>query len=99
MHVAMSNGKPNEDISADMFTAGVSVTTRIYMGVEANDSLFKARASFLDFNLGVGIGTGTGIKDESFDFKVVGCGFQIGRKVSISVFGSTVGVDFGRLFG
>ncbi|KAG0337810.1 hypothetical protein BG005_003932 [Podila minutissima] len=96
MHVAMSNGKPNEHISADVFTAGVSVTTGTYMGVEANVSLFKAKASFLDFNLSVGIGTGTGIKD---DFKVAGCGFQIGCKVSISVFGSTVGVDFGRLFG
>lgn len=99
MHVAKSNGKPIEQVSVDVFTAGLGATAGSYVGAEANVSLFKAEASIFDLNLGVGVDTGAGIKDDSLDVRVAGCGVQIGRKVSISAFGSSFGIDFGRLFG
>lgn len=98
MHLAQSKGKPIEQVNVDVFTASASATAGTYLGVEAGVSLVKAEASLFDLNLGVGVDTGAGIKDESLDVKVAGCGFQIGRKVSISVFGASFGIDFGRLF-
>ncbi|KAJ4163154.1 hypothetical protein NW754_014577 [Fusarium falciforme] len=99
MHLAKSNGKPIEQVNVDVFTAGVGVIGGSYLGAEANVSLFKAEASIFDLNLGVGVDTGVGIKDDSLDLHLAGCGIQIGRKVSISAFGSSFGIDFGRLFG
>jgi hypothetical protein len=98
MHLAKSKGKPIEQVSVDVFTVSVGATAGTYMGLEANVSLIKAEASIFDLNLGVGVDTGAGFKDDSLDVKVAGCGFTIGRKVSISVFGAGFGVDFGRLF-
>ncbi|KAM5358216.1 hypothetical protein ACJZ2D_015491 [Fusarium nematophilum] len=99
MHLAKSSGKPIEQVSVEVFTADVGVTAGDYVGAEANVSIFKAEASIFDLRLGVGVDTGFGVKDDSLDFHVAGCGIQIGRKVSISVFGSSFGIDFGRLFG
>jgi hypothetical protein len=99
MHLAQSTGKPIEDVNVDVFTASVSATAGTYVGVEANVSLVKAEASIFDLNLGIGVDTGFGIKDDSLGAKFAGCGIEIGRKVSISVFGSGFGIDFGRLFG
>ncbi|KAI8605354.1 hypothetical protein EDD21DRAFT_432101 [Dissophora ornata] len=99
LHVVQSNGKQIEQVSVDVFTAGIGATVGSYMGVEANVSLIKAKASIFDLNLVVGVNTGARIKDESFEANVAGCGFQIGRKVSISAFGSSFGIDFGRLIG
>ncbi|KAK3076070.1 hypothetical protein LTR53_000010 [Teratosphaeriaceae sp. CCFEE 6253] len=78
--------------------------------VEEEGTIFKpytaeARASvmYLAKSSGkpieVGVSTGIGIKDDSYEAKVLGWGFQIGRKVSISVFDNSFGIDFGRLFG
>jgi len=99
MHLAQSTGNPIEDVNVDVFTASASATAGTYVGVEANVSLVKAEASIFDLNLGLGVDTGLGIKDDSLGVKFAGCGFEIGRKVSISVFGSGFGIDFGRLFG
>ncbi|KAF9177428.1 hypothetical protein BGZ51_008769 [Haplosporangium sp. Z 767] len=82
-----------------LLTAEVGATVGTYVGAEANVSLIKAKASIFDLNLGVGVDSGIGIRDDSFDARVLGCGIQIGRKVSISAFGSSFGIDFGRLFG
>ncbi|KAF5001154.1 hypothetical protein FDECE_11051 [Fusarium decemcellulare] len=99
MHLGKSTGKPIEQVNVDVFTASVGATAGSYLGAEANVSLFKAEASIFDLNLGAGVDTGVGIKDDSLALNLAGCGIQIGRKVSISVFGSSFGIDFGRLFG
>ena len=52
--------------------------------------------SVFDFNLGAGVSTGAGIKDDSLDLKLAGCGVKVGRKVGISAFDNEIAVDFGR---
>jgi hypothetical protein len=83
MHLAQSTSNSIEDVNVDVFTA----------------NLVKAEASIFDLNLGIGVDTGFSIKDDCVGAKFAGCGFEIGRKVSISAFGSGFGIDFGRLFG
>jgi hypothetical protein len=109
VHVVQSKGKAIEQVNVDVFTAHANATASsinigdrdllVYVGADAGVSLFKAEASIFDLNLGVGVETGAGVKDGSLDVHVAGCGFQIGKKLSISVFGSSFGFDFGRLFG
>lgn len=99
MHVAKSTGKPIEQLSVDVFTAQASASAGAYLGVEAGVSLISAEASIFNLTLGVGLDTGAGIKDDSLEVKVAGCGMTVGRVVSISAWGSTFGIDFGRLFG
>ena len=65
---------------------------------EAGVHLPKVEASAFDLNLGVGLDTGGGIKDDSLEVKALGCGVTVGRKVGISVFGASFGIDFGKLF-
>ena len=67
-------------------------------GLEVGVSLFKTRAGPINFNLGVGADTGIGIRDDSFTLKAVGCGFTVGRKWEISVYGTSFGIDFGTFF-
>jgi len=47
----------------------------------------------------LGVQTDIGLKDYSFGTHVAGWGYTIGKKTSISAFGSSFGIDFGRLFG
>lgn len=104
MHVAQQKGTPIEQVSVDVFTAGASATLGMtgdfttYAGVDARLSLVKAQASIFDLDLGVGVETGVGIKNGSFDAHVAGCGVSIGTIMSISAFGCSFGIDFGRLF-
>ena len=99
MHLVQSKGRPIEQVNVDVFTARASATVGSYIGADAGVSLIKAEGSIFDLNLGIGVDTGAGIKDESLDIHALGCGFQVGRKVSISVFGNSFGLDFGRLVG
>lgn len=66
------------------------------LGIGISANLIDGKASVFDFTLGVGLDTGVGIEDDSFTFEALGCGFTLGRKVGISVLGSSFGVDFGR---
>ena len=99
-HTAQKKGRPIEQATADFISASAGAEFgSLYTGVDANLSLIKLKASVFDLNIGVGVETGAGIKDGSLDLHLAGCGFQIGRKVSISVFGGSFGIDFGPLFG
>ncbi|KAF8980009.1 hypothetical protein BGZ46_004772 [Entomortierella lignicola] len=98
LYLVQTNGKPIEQVNVDVFTVGVGARTGTYLGAEAGVSLIKAQASIFDLNLGLGVDTGFGIKDDSVDVHYAGCGFQFGRKVSVSAFGSSFGIDFDRLF-
>jgi hypothetical protein len=65
---------------------------------EAGLHLVDAQASIFNLKIGAAADTGLGIADDSVTVKALGCGFSLGRKVEISVFGSGFGIDFGRLF-
>ena len=50
----------------------------------------------VDLNLGVGVSTGAGIKDDSVNVKVAGCGVTVGRKIGVSVFDNSISFDLGK---
>jgi hypothetical protein len=56
-------------------------------------SLVELKANAFDLNIGVGVETRGDFKDGSVDLHVIGCGFTVCRKVSISVFGGSFGID------
>ncbi|KAG9063304.1 hypothetical protein KI688_004186 [Linnemannia hyalina] len=98
-HTAQLKGKKIQQVRLDVLGADASATVGTYLGVDANVSLMKAQASIFDAQIGLGVDTGVGIKDDSVQMEVGGCGVTLGRKVAVSVFGTSFGVDFGRLFG
>ncbi|ETN44554.1 uncharacterized protein HMPREF1541_10224 [Cyphellophora europaea CBS 101466] len=108
MHVVQEKGRAIERVNVDVFSANASAELSYidlgdgpiatYVGADAKLSLFKAEASVFDLELGVGVETGAGIKNGSIDAHVAGCGVTIGKRVSISAFGSSIGIDFGKFF-
>ena len=66
------------------------------LGIGLSANLVHATGSVFDIVLGVGLDTGFGVKDDSITAEVLGCGITLGRKVGISVFGSSFSIDFGR---
>lgn len=47
--------------------------------------------------LGLGLNTGAGVKDNSLQAKVLGCGLSLGQKVGISLFDNEISIDFGKI--
>ena len=109
MHTLQSKGRPVEQVSFDVLAASVGTDVGYldmgnglkfgtYAGAGAELNLFKADASVFDVKLGVGVQTGAGIKNGSIDAHIAGCGVTIGKRMSISVFGNEIGIDFGKFF-
>lgn len=92
MHISGKHG-----VDVEVLTVGTSVSVGSYTGFEVGVSLFKGGAAGFEIDLGVGLDTGIGIKDDSFSVELEGCGFTIGRKIGISVFGASLSLDFGGL--
>lgn len=68
----------------------------LYAGAGVGFNLAGGSASIFDFNLGAGLSTGAGLKDESIELKLAGTGVTVGRKISISVFDNSFGIDLVR---
>ena len=66
--------------------------------MEASANLVDLKASVFDLKIGVAADTKIGIKDDSATVGVGGTSITLGRKIGISVFGTGIGVDFGRIF-
>ncbi|MCJ1376997.1 hypothetical protein MMC17_000087 [Xylographa soralifera] len=108
-HVADTKGHPITQFSVDMLSAKASASVGgvaggndgfpAYAGVDAKVNLVDVQASVFDLNIGLGVQTDIGLKDYSVGGHLAGCGFTVGKKTSISAFGSSFGIDFGRLFG
>lgn len=64
-----------------------------YIGAGASLNLIKTSASIFDLTLGAGVDTGFGIKDDSVTIKALGTGITVGRKIGISVLGSSFDID------
>lgn len=97
LHIGQTKGKPIRQVSVDVLRIDTSTTVGTYLGADANVSLVKAEASMFEVQLGVGVDTGFGIKDDSLTAKVGGFGVTVGRKMSIEVLGSSIGIDFGKV--
>ncbi|KAI1890252.1 hypothetical protein AGOR_G00151800 [Albula goreensis] len=79
---------PNAGASTEISEAGVSVMTR------AELAAVEAAAGPVNAKIGLGIDTGAAVKDGSVEAKVLGCGVSLGRKTSVSVFGTEIGLSF-----
>ena len=47
--------------------------------------------------LGLGLNTGAGVKDNSLQAKLLGCGLSLRQKVGISLFDNEISIDFGKI--
>lgn len=92
--------KPIEQVSAKFFNASVGAhQSSTSASAGARVSLVDADVSAFGLHLGAGVSTGGGIEDDSISVKALGCGFQVGRKIGISLFDNEISFDFGKLFG
>eukprot|EP01084_Bolivina_argentea_P214776 364595_1 len=101
MHIVSDQDNPVTSVDVSIFNARVDAwfgvgKGKFGIGFGASVNLITIQASFFYCNLGVGVDTGIGIKDDSLTMQVLGCGFTIGRKIGISVGGSSFGVDLGN---
>ena len=69
------------------------------VGYEASAHLVKGSASMVDFQVGAGVSSNIGIVDDSVSVKLLGIGFNLGRKNGICIFDNCIGIDLGALFG
>lgn len=108
-HVANQKGRPIETFEVDIgsvktgaiiagIAGGPDHMLPTYVGAGASINLVDAKASVFDLTLGLGVGTDIGIKDGSWNSHVAGCGITVGKKIGISVFGSSIGIDISRFF-
>ena len=88
-----------EDIDVQFLcaSAGSSVSFT-HAEIGAKLTLAAGDVGGFHYHVGAGVGTGGGIKDDSLSLKVAGTGVQVGRKVGVSLFGTEVSYDFGKLF-
>ena len=86
-----------EQVDAQFFSASAGVSSSAtHAEAHAKVTLAGGEVSMFNFHLGAGVSTGAGIKDDSVNLKVAGCGVKVGRQVGISVFDNEFGVDFGK---
>lgn len=107
-HVANNEGHPISQYSADILTAkagagvggmsGGSDGFPCYAGADANLNLFDLKASVFDAQVGLSAQTDVGLKNYSVGGHVLGAGFSVGKRCSISTPFGGIGIDFGRFF-
>ncbi len=89
--------KAMEQVDAHFFSADAGYSySSFHIEGNAGLTLADCHASIFDLHLGLGVSTGAGIKDDSLSVKVAGVGFQVGRKIGISVLDNSFGVDLGK---
>ena len=95
-----TSGTSNLDsVNFDVLSAETKAEiSNTFIGAGANIRLVGGNVSIFHFDVGAGVSTGIGIKDDSISTEIAGTGVTVGRKCEISLFGSKVGVDFGKLF-
>ena len=90
----------NDELTPINFDIGTAkagtVTSNTYAGADAKLKLAGGSAGPVDLNLGVGVSSGVGIKDDSVNVKVAGCGVTVGRKIGVSVFDNSISFDLGK---
>lgn len=107
-HVANNTGHPITQYGADFFSAnasaGVSGVTGgndgfpVYAGAGAELNLLDVNGAGFDAKVGLNAQTDIGFKDYSFGGHVLGAGFELGKRISVSTPFGSVGFDFGVFF-
>ena len=89
---------PMEQVDAHFFSADAGYNySKFHIEGKAGLSFADIHASAFDLHLGLGVSYGIGIKDDSLSVGLGGVGFQLGRKVGISVLGNSFAVDLGKI--
>ena len=84
-------------LEANFFTTSVGAEyLLLYKGSNAKLTLVEGDISGVSYHVGFGVSTGAGIKDNAIQLKLIGCGFSVGRRISISVLDNEFGLDFGK---
>ena len=73
----------------------------IMLGAEgkARATLGEINYLFIHLHYGVGVSATAKLEDGTLEFKIVGTGFKIGKKMGFSILGNEFSVDIGDLFG
>lgn len=73
----------------------------IMLGAEgiARATLSEANVGPLYLHFGVGVSAAAKLEDSTLEFKLVGTGFKIGKKMGFSVLDNEFSIDIGDLFG
>lgn len=98
MNIFQKNGIRAEQVDFDIIQAKVSGQFGTYVGFNAALNLVSGQVGPFDATLGVGVATGVGVRDEAVELKLLGCGFTVGKRIGISVAGTSVEINFGRFF-
>lgn len=73
-------------------------TEGVAANAEARLKLFDGGAAGIGIRLGIGASTGGSVGKGGVDVKVLGCGFSIGKTMSIRAFDNELAVDVPKLF-
>ena len=90
---------PDQNVEIDIGQAKArGWATPVGAGVDASLNAVDVKLGPLDATVGLSASTGVGINDDSLKVELLGTGISLGRRIGVSIFGFSVGIDFGRLF-
>jgi hypothetical protein len=105
LHTAQLQGRKIEQGREDDLSLKVEAEVQtvwdavpVYAGVGASANIVDVEAGPVTGTVGLGVDAEVGYKDQSVGFKVLGTGVRLGRVCEISVLGSKIGIDWGKLF-
>ncbi|KAH6855603.1 hypothetical protein B0I37DRAFT_350760 [Chaetomium sp. MPI-CAGE-AT-0009] len=102
LHIAQQKGAKIEQLHVDVLAVkgGAQIQSAmgvpVYAGADAGAYLVDADVGAFHGALGLAADTEIGCKDQSIGCKVLGCGLKVGRVCEVSVFGSSIGIDWGK---
>jgi hypothetical protein len=102
LHIAQQKGVEVEQVHVDIlaFKAKAQIQSAggvpVYAGADAGAYLVDADAGPFHASLGLAADTEVGCRDQSIGCKVLGCGARVGRVCEISLFGNSIGIDWGK---
>ncbi|CAF1389202.1 unnamed protein product [Rotaria sordida] len=96
--IISDSGSTITTVDFEILKAQIGVKIGSYNGFELYVTLVEGKVFVLDIKIGAGISSGVGINQDSYETKVFGTGYFVGRRIGISVFDSEFGVDFKRFF-
>ncbi|CAF1351994.1 unnamed protein product [Rotaria sordida] len=96
--IISDSGSNITTVDFEIWKAQIGVQIGSYNGFELYVALVKGKVSVFGIKIGAGISSGVGINQDSYETKVFGTEYFVGRRIGISVFDSEFGVDFKQFF-